>query len=62
MASEKEVNALERIKYVEKWADYVIKHKDWSELQKELIDSQLENAFNVNLTKKQVKGIKSKSS
>lgn len=58
MASEKEINALERIKYVEKWADYVIKHKDWSELQKELIDSQLENAFRVKLSKEQVKRIK----
>ena len=58
MASEKEINAFERMKYVEKWADYVITHNDWSKLQKELIDSQIENAFRVKLTKEQVKKIK----
>ena len=58
MASEKEINAHERMKYVEKWADYVITHKNWSKLQKELIDSQIENAFMVKLSKEQVKKIK----
>ena len=58
MASEKEINAFERMKYVEKWADYVATHKNWSELQKELIDSQIENAMHIKLTKRQVKGIK----
>ena len=58
MASEKELNNIERMKYVEKWADYVTKHKNWSKLQKELIDSQLENAFQVKLTKEQVRKIK----
>jgi len=55
---DREINTRERMKYVEKWADYVIKHKDWSELQKELIDSQLEIAFRVKLSKTQVKRIK----
>ena len=58
MASEKEINAFERMKYVEKWAGYVVTHKDWSQLQKELIDSQIENAFRVKLSKEQVKRIK----
>ena len=60
MASEKEINVFERMKYVEKWADYVVNHKNWSELQKELIDSQLENAFRVKLSKEQVRKIKGK--
>ncbi len=58
MASEKEINTFERMKYVEKWANYVVTHKDWSKLQKDLIDSQLENAFRVKLSKEQVKRIK----
>ena len=60
MASEKEINTFERMKYVEKWADYVVTHKDWSKLQKELIDSQIENAMHIKLTKGQVNGIKEK--
>ena len=58
MASESEINSFERMKYVEKWASYVVTHQDWSELQKELIDSQIYNAFNVKLSKEQVKKIK----
>lgn len=57
---EKEVNSSERMKYIEKWADYVVTHKNWSKLQKELIDSQLENASRVKLTKEQVRKIKDK--
>lgn len=30
----------ERMRYVEKWAQYVVSHDDWSRLQKELIDSR----------------------
>jgi len=60
MPSEKEINTIERMKYVEKWADYVVTHKDWSKLQKELIDSQIENASMVKLTKRQVREIKGK--
>jgi len=58
MVSESEINSFERMKYVEKWANYVVRHQDWSELQKELIDSQIDNAFNVKLSKEQVKKIK----
>ncbi len=58
MASEKEINSRERMAHVEKWANYVITHKDWSKMQKELIDSQIENAFHVKLSKEQVKIIK----
>lgn len=58
MTSEREINASERMKYVDKWANYVISHKNWSKLQAELIDSQIENAFRVKLTKKQVRKIK----
>ena len=60
MASAKEINAHERMKYADKWADYVVTQKDWSELQKDLIDSQLENAFRIKLSKGQVKKIKGK--
>ena len=60
MVSEKEINSMERMKYVEKWANYVITHKNWSKLQKELVDSQIDNAFQMKLTKEQVKAIKGK--
>jgi len=45
-----------RIYYVEKWAKFVCEHsdKEWSAMQKELIDSQIENAEQVKLTKEQV--------
>ena len=46
--------------FVEKWAKFVSEKPDeeWSRLQAELIDSQLENARQVKLTKKQVDYIK----
>tara|TARA_Y100000310_G_scaffold341927_1_gene442882 strand:- start:650 stop:841 length:192 start_codon:yes stop_codon:yes gene_type:complete len=39
-------NQKERIKFVEKWAEYVRTHsdKDWSTQQKVLIDSQIKGA------------------
>lgn len=45
-----------RMNFVEKWAHYVCEHADadWSQLQKELIDSQLQNAENIKLTREQV--------
>ena len=58
MATEEELHTIERMKYVEKWAHYVITHDDWSTQQKELIDSQLENASQIRLTKEQVRKIK----
>ena len=56
--SDETINNNERMKYVEKWANYVINNKDWSKLQKELIDSQIENVQRIKLTKKQVEKIK----
>lgn len=46
--------------FIEKWARFVIEHsdKEWSHLQKELIDSQIENAQMVKLTREQVDEIK----
>jgi len=51
-----------RMDFVEKWAKFVAEHPDeeWSKLQAELIDSQLENAKQVKLTKEQVDCIKKK--
>ena len=48
------------MKYVEKWAEFVKNNPDevWSKMQKELIDSQIENAERVKLTKEQVRYIK----
>ncbi len=58
----KELNRRERMRYVEKWANFVKENDDliWSEMQKELIDSQIESAREMKLTKEQVKYIKSK--
>ena len=49
-----------RMDFVEKWAKFVVEHPDeeWSRLQAELINSQLENAKQIKLTKKQVDYIK----
>ena len=58
MESKEEMHAAERMKFVEKWAQYVTTHDDWSKLQKELIDSQLENARQIRLTREQVDTIK----
>lgn len=48
----------QRMENVERWAEYVINNDDWSEHQKVLIDSQIENARNVGLTKEQVEYIR----
>ena len=49
-----------RMDFVEKWAEFVSTHPDseWSKLQAELIDSQIDNASNVRLSREQVKHIK----
>ena len=54
----------ERMKFVEKWAKFVCEHpdKEWSKLQKELIDSQVQNAQRIKLTKEQVSQIHKNSS
>lgn len=48
--------------FVEKWARFVAEHPDseWSRLQAELIDSQIDNASKIRLTKEQVNHIKNK--
>ena len=43
---------------VDRWAEYVVNNDDWSKHQKILIDSQIENARNVGLTKEQVEYIR----
>lgn len=52
----------ERMKFVEKWANFVISHnsKTWSKMQAEFIDSQIISAQEVRLTRKQVDYIKKK--
>ena len=49
-----------RMDFVEKWAKFVTSHsdKEWSGLQAELIDSQIDNAQTIGLTKEQVSYIK----
>jgi len=49
-----------RMQHVERWAEFVRDHPDreWSMLQKELIDSQILNAQRVALTKEQVARIR----
>jgi len=48
----------QRMEAVERWAEYVINNDDWSEHQKILIDSQIENAKRIGLTKEEVNYIK----
>ena len=45
--------------FVDKWANYVIAHDDWSALQAKFINAQIENAKQVKLTKEQVEKIRS---
>ena len=51
-----------RMENVERWANFVANNEDkvWYELQAELIDSQIENAEQIGLTKEQIKYIKEK--
>ncbi len=51
-------NDEQRMEAVERWARYVGENEDWSEQQKVFIDSQIENAKAVCLTKEQVKFIR----
>lgn len=57
-----ENNKKQRMEFVEKWATFVRDSNDekWSRMQAELIDSQIENAQNIKLTKEQVDYIKNK--
>ncbi len=48
----------QRVYFVEKWANYVINNSDWSELQAVLINSQIQSARQIKLTKEQVNYIK----
>lgn len=48
----------QRMEAVERWANYVIKNKDWSKQQKILIDAQITNARMIGLNKEQVAYIK----
>lgn len=50
----------ERMEAVERWAKYVLEHDDmdWSNQQAVLIDSQMESAQAINLTREQVDYIK----
>lgn len=51
-------NDKQRMEAVERWARYVRENEDWSEQQKVFIDSQIENAKAVCLTKEQVEFIR----
>lgn len=52
----------ERMKFVEKWANYVKESPDreWSRQQAILINSQIRNARKIGLTREQVDYIKEK--
>lgn len=58
-----ENNRKQRMEFVEKWANFIKNNDDekWSKMQAELIDSQIENAQNMKLTRKQVDYIKNRS-
>lgn len=58
--NELEKNNQERMRFVEKWANYVISNKDWSKQQAVLINSQLTNAKQIRLSKEEVAGFKEK--
>ena len=60
MNKEFENNKKQRMDFVEKWAVFVRENNDeqWSKIQAVLIDSQIDNARDIKLTKEQVKYIK----
>ena len=43
----------QKMENVERWAKYVIDNDDWSKQQKILIDSQIDNAQRIGLSKEQ---------
>ena len=53
-------NKEDRMNFVEYWAEYVKTHPDeeWSKQQKILIDSQIQNARKIKLTREQIEYIK----
>lgn len=54
------LNDKDRMWFVEYWAEYVMTHPDkvWSEQQRIIIDSQIENARNCKLSAKEYLEIK----
>lgn len=58
--TERQVHLTNRLSHVEQWARFVTQHptKEWSRLQAELINSQIENAQQINLNAKEVEAIK----
>lgn len=58
--TERQDHLTHRLSHVEKWARFVTQHptKEWSTLQAELINSQIENALQINLSAKEVEAIK----
>ena len=48
----------QRMENVERWANYVINNEDWSKQQKILIDSQIDNARNIKLSREQAEYIR----
>ena len=62
MNKELENNRKQRMEFVEKWANFVVNNDSyiWSSMQSELIDSQIESAKEINLSRKQVDYIKKK--
>lgn len=50
----------ERMEAVERWAKYILEHDDmdWSMHQAVLIDSQIESAMMINLSREQVDQLK----
>ena len=57
---ERKEHEARRLKETERWASFVKDHSnpEWSNLQADLIDSQLNNAARMGLTRKQVEDLK----
>lgn len=53
LKEDKKRNFQERLKFIDMWVDYIKSHKpeEWSEQQRMLIDSQMQNSRDVALRK-----------
>lgn len=62
LEEDKRRNFEERLKFIDLWVGYIKTHtdKEWSEQQRVLIDSQIKNAKDYPLTKKEYLKLKSR--
>ncbi len=54
-------NRQDRLQWIERWAEYVNTHDDWSQQQKIFIDAQICNARAVSLSREDVDAFKLKA-